>query len=130
MVDSSLITFDDEFRVRVLDADKHSASVSLQQNCGTFDTTVDQLREASTKYIHILENVAKNIEAEKLRAIGLRNRVGAAREERQLEASEVTARKRELMKQQDALEQEEKSLKLVIDEQNAQIARLKGLSSA
>jgi intraflagellar transport protein 20 len=130
MEERNLITFDDEFRVRVLDADKYSASVRLQENCATFDTKVDQLKDASKKYITMLENVAKNIEAEKLRAIGLRNRVGALREQRNLASQEMDNKKQALHKQLDALTQEEQSLKLVIEEQQAQINRLKGQSVA
>jgi intraflagellar transport protein 20 len=130
MEDRKLITFDDEYRVRVLGADKHAASVSLQQNCAEFDEKAGQLKETAKKYISMLENVAENIEAEKLRAIGLRNRVGALQEQQQASAEEAQQRKLEAQKQLDALIREEESLRLVAEEQEAQISRLKTQSVA
>ena len=129
MGDSKLVTFDGESRVRVLDADKHAASASLQESCAGFDRKVDQLQESSRKYISMLENVAGHIEAEKLRAIGLRNRVGAMGEEHKASSAELEQRKREKHRQLDALTLEEKSLQLVLEEQEAQISRLKGQSA-
>ena len=125
MSDNKLITFDSEYRIRVLDADKHAASQALQQSCATFDEKVDQLRERSEKYIGMLETVSESIEAEKLRAIGLRNKVAAVQEKQQAGAEEISRLRQERQRQLDALTQEERSLHLVVEEQQAQIARLK-----
>lgn len=130
MGDNKLVTFDSESRVRVLDADKHAASVTLQESCAEFDTKVDQLQDSARKYIGMLENVAGHIEAEKLRAVGLRNRVGALSEAHKATSAELEQRKREQQRQLKALTQEEKSLQLVLEEQEAQIARLKGQAAA
>jgi intraflagellar transport protein 20 len=129
MNDRKLISFDDKFRIRVLDADKHAASLTLQESCGTFRAQVDQLKESSKKYIEKLEVVSRNIEAEKLRAIGLRNKVAALREVK--EVSNSFAEENAMRQQQlDNLTQEERSLILVVEEQEAHIARLKGQAVA
>lgn len=130
MADRKLITFDDECRVRVLDADKFSASASLQQHCASFDVKAEQLKEAAKKHVSTLENVAECIEAEKLRAIGLRNRVGALQDTQQADQEDLEREKREAQNRLTALTQEEASLRLVIEEQEAQIAGLKQQSVA
>ena len=128
MNDSKLITFDDECHVRVLDADKYAASLRLQESCASFESKTDELKESARKYITMLENVADSIEAEKLRAIGLRNKVGALKEAQAAGAEDSKRRKQELQKVLDALAQEETSLQAVVEEQAAQISRLKGQS--
>jgi intraflagellar transport protein 20 len=121
-----LITFDSDFNIRILDADKHAASANLQDSCASFESRVEEVRHAAARYIESLEKVAKCMEAEKLRAIGLRNRVAALRQEQDLEHEELEMTKCIRQKELDNLTQEEKSLQLVIQEQEAQLARLKG----
>jgi intraflagellar transport protein 20 len=125
MNDRKLISFDDKFRIRVLDADKHFASLTLQESCDSFRAQVEQLKDCSKNYIDKLEEVSKHIEAEKLRAIGLRNKVAALREERR-ESSNIAELKAMRQQELDNLTQEERSLTLVVEEQEAHIARLKG----
>jgi intraflagellar transport protein 20 len=125
MNDRKLISFDDKFRIRVLDADKHVASLTLQESCDSFRAQVDQLKDYSKNYIDKLEEVSKHIEAEKLRAIGLRNKIAALREERR-ESSNIAELKAMRQQELDNLAQEERSLTLVVEEQEAHIARLKG----
>ena len=126
MSDGNLISFDDEGRVRVLDADKHAASVKLRDSCASFSTQVDQLKECSKTYVGKLEEVAGYIEAEKLRAVGLRNKVAALREGKLADdsglARQIAAKQQEL----DNLVVEERSLQLMVEEQAAHIARLQG----
>jgi intraflagellar transport protein 20 len=129
MAGNKLITFDDEFRLRVLDADKHEASRALRDSCLLFGASIEQLQEMSKKYVKALETAAKCIEAEKLRAVGLRNKVAAAREERTIQQNALQLLKSEKQKALDSLIEEEMSLKLIVDDQDAQIARLQGMAT-
>ena len=55
MADHKLITFDDEYRIRVLDAEKYQASKSFRDNCSVFDARVDSLKNMAQELslIHI-----------------------------------------------------------------------------
>lgn len=54
-----------------------------QNDCGTLVSSVSQLQEIVDKYIFAVDQQVERIEAEKLRAVGLRNRVAALHEVRQ-----------------------------------------------
>lgn len=129
MAEQKLITFDENYKIRLLDSEKYDASKSFRDDCVEFDARVDEFRDMATTYADRLEKAARCIEAEKLRAIGLRNRVAALREEGETTRAEQERLKNEKQKELDSLMMEEKSLKLVVDEQEAQIARLQGLAA-
>jgi len=129
MTDQKLITFDDDYKIRILDSEKYEASRSFRDDCLGFDERVDQFKDMAKTYVERLETAARSIESEKLRAIGLRNRVAALREEREANRVELERMKCDKQKELDSLIQEEKSLKLVLDEQEAQISRLQGMAA-
>lgn len=129
MAERKLITFDDDYKIRLLDAEKYDASKSFRDDCVSFDSRVDEFKEMAQAYLDRLEHAAHCIEREKLRAIGLRNRVAALREERETSRTELERVKAEKQKELDSLIEEEKSLKLILDEQEAQISRLQGLTA-
>jgi intraflagellar transport protein 20 len=126
MADHKLITFDDEYRIRVLDVEKYEASKSFRDNCAVFDTRVDLLKEMAEEYARVFQKAANSVEAEKLRAIGIRNRVAALREEREASKTELDNLKAERQRTLDTLGEEAKSLQLIVDEQEAQLARIQG----
>ena len=129
MANHKLITFDDEYRIRVLDAEKYEASQSFRDNCAVFDARVDSLKDMAQEYAQVFQKAAKSVEAEKLRAIGIRNRVAALREEREASKTECDSLKAEKLQTLDSLGEEAKSLQLVVDEQEAQLARLQGTAT-
>jgi intraflagellar transport protein 20 len=126
MADHKLITFDEEYRIRVLDAEKYEASKSFRDNCAVFGSRVDTLKDMAQEYSQVLQRAAKSVEAEKLRAIGIRNRVAALREEREANKTEMDSLRAEKHRMLDSLGEEAKSLQLILDEQEAQLARLQG----
>jgi intraflagellar transport protein 20 len=128
MDDGKLVTFDDDVRIRILDADKHAASTRLRNNCSTFNDKVEELQSLSDKYVNVLEKVASRIEDEKLRAVGLRNRVAALQAERDQHKKELGRQIAEKQQILESYELEERSLAMVIEEQETQMARLKGTS--
>lgn len=129
MTEQKLITFDDDYKIRLLDSEKYDASKAFRDDCVAFDSSVDEFKDMAKTYVERLEQAARCIESEKLRAIGLRNRVAALREERETTRVELERIKTDKQKQLDSLIEEEKSLKLVVDEQEAQISRLQGLAA-
>lgn len=128
MDEGKLVTFDNETRIRILDADKAAASTRLRDNCAQFNDRVEELQNLSDKYVNVLEKVAGRIEDEKLRAVGLRNRVAALQAERDQQKKELSRQVEEKQQTLDRFEQEERSLEIVIEEQETQMARLKGTS--
>lgn len=128
MEEGKLVTFDNETRIRILDADKAAASTRLRDNCVQFNDRVEELQNLSDKYVNVLEKVAGRIEDEKLRAVGLRNRVAALQAERDQQKKELSRQVEEKQQTLDRFEQEERSLEMVIEEQETQMARLKGTS--
>lgn len=129
MTEQKLITFDEDYKIRLLDSEKYDASKAFRDDCVAFDSRVDEFKDMAKTYVERLEQAARCIESEKLRAIGLRNRVAALREERETTRAELERKKTDKQKQLDSLIEEEKSLKLVVDEQEAQISRLQGLAA-
>jgi len=63
-------------------ADKHPTPLNTQENCTAFVGSVQQLQDTVGKYVAAVDQQVGRIEAEKLRAVGLRNRVAALHEVR------------------------------------------------
>ncbi len=82
MADKISITFDDENRIRVLDSEKFRETDSLKNESMEFIKKVLNLDETISSLIETLEGYAKKIEAEKLRAVGERNKVESEEENR------------------------------------------------
>ncbi|CAD7700298.1 unnamed protein product [Ostreobium quekettii] len=122
--DAPAIFFDDEYRIRVLDLERLSASKSLQTHCENFVDRVDRLQELSSRYLAAVEQRAERIEAEKLAAIGLRNQAAAAEEEgrrRELELRGLLAERQEELER---LQVKEQSLLKLRQEQELMVAKL------
>jgi intraflagellar transport protein 20 len=60
----------------------------LQENCNVFVTNIQSLTGLVDKYISQIDQQVEKIEAEKLRAVGLRNRVATLEEERRRKQKE------------------------------------------
>lgn len=125
-----LIMFDADYNIRILDADQHAASARLRDSCAALDAHVHEVGETAASYIRSFQRVAACVEAEKLRAIGLRNRVAAMHEEEERERAELEMAKAIKQTQLEGLRQEGRSLQKVSQEQEAQLARLKGTAAA
>ncbi|GFH17767.1 intraflagellar transport particle protein 20 [Haematococcus lacustris] len=123
------VYFDEDYQIRILDVDKFNASKSLQDNTNTFVTNITSLTGLVDKYILQIDQQVDRIEAEKLRAVGLRNRVATLEEERkrmQKDEERLVAEKQEELER---LKLEEQSLLKVKQEQELLIAKLSDSSS-
>ncbi|KAL4449313.1 hypothetical protein ABPG74_015695 [Tetrahymena malaccensis] len=82
MADKISITFDEENKIRVLEQDKYKETDQLKNESMEFIKKVLNLDEVIAQIIETLENYAKKIEQQKLRAIGERNKVESEAENR------------------------------------------------
>lgn len=123
------IYFDENYHIRVLDVDKFNASKALQDNCNVFRQNIQQLQDLVTKYVTAIDQQVERIDSEKLKAVGLRNKVAALSEERkrkQKEQEQVLAEKQEELER---LLLEEQALIKVKQEQELLIQKLSDSTS-
>ncbi|KAI8830059.1 intraflagellar transport protein 20 [Chytriomyces cf. hyalinus JEL632] len=102
--DSLGVTFDEFSKIRILPSDQFEASDSMKDQCKEFTQQIEDFNSIVQIFLEMLQAKAEQIEAEKLKAIGLRNRV-----ETELET-------RKAKRQQ---------LQLLIKERHAELHRLK-----
>mmetsp|Transcript_48242 Transcript_48242/g.98544 ORF Transcript_48242/g.98544 Transcript_48242/m.98544 type:complete len:128 (-) Transcript_48242:169-552(-) len=72
MDDKVKITFDKEYKIRVLDPAKFDKGEELEKECSTFVEKISTFNDKVNTLVDILDVHANRIDAQKLRAIGLR----------------------------------------------------------
>jgi prophage DNA circulation protein len=75
--DKVAICFDEENKIRVLDPKAFKHSEELERECKAFVSKMQDFSQSVSAVVEVLDCHAKHIEREKLRAIGMRNMVGA-----------------------------------------------------
>ncbi|KAM3142966.1 hypothetical protein pb186bvf_005029 [Paramecium bursaria] len=122
MNDDISITFDEQNKIRVLDADKFRETEQLKIESMEFIKKILAMDEIVQNLNETLEEYAKKIELEKLRAIGERNKVETEQENRKkklMELSNVLNEKRaELDRYQielDSLQKVEQDQRILIE---------------
>uniref|UniRef100_A0A7S0WRJ2 Intraflagellar transport protein 20 homolog n=1 Tax=Chlamydomonas leiostraca TaxID=1034604 RepID=A0A7S0WRJ2_9CHLO len=123
------VYFDEDFQIRILDVDKFNASKALQDNTNVFVNNIQSLSSLVDKYISQIDQQVDKIEAEKLRAVGLRNRVATLEEERRRKQKEQERLLTEKQEELERLLMEEQSLLKVKQEQELLISKLSDSSS-
>ncbi|PNW86521.1 hypothetical protein CHLRE_02g089950v5 [Chlamydomonas reinhardtii] len=123
------VYFDEDFHVRILDVDKYNASKSLQDNTNVFINNIQNMQGLVDKYVSAIDQQVERLEAEKLKAIGLRNRVAALSEERKRKQKEQERMLAEKQEELERLQMEEQSLIKVKGEQELMIQKLSDSSS-
>ncbi|GHP11814.1 hypothetical protein PPROV_001054100 [Pycnococcus provasolii] len=71
------ISFDDNFHIRVLDAEKFKQTRDLQESSTAFSKKVTELSDAVSRVLTAVDTQASRIEKEKLRAVGARIKANA-----------------------------------------------------
>lgn len=102
MDDKVKISFDSEYRVRVLEEAKFKKSEELEKECSGFLEKIGTFSDKVNALVEILESHATRIDAQKLKAIGLRM------------AAENEA---------DQRQRQERALRAVINEKKAELDR-------
>ncbi|GMH38501.1 hypothetical protein BSKO_06385 [Bryopsis sp. KO-2023] len=122
--DTGGIYFDDDFRIRIFDVERLEASKGLQENSFKFLDKVGQLQDTVKQYMALIDQQAEKIEAEKLKAIGLRNRAAAMEEESRRKRADMRLSLSEKQEELERLQVEEMSLMKLKQEQELMMAKL------
>ncbi|KAG5185666.1 intraflagellar transport protein 20 [Tribonema minus] len=123
------VSFDEECRVRVLDPDVFKHSEELEENCKAFATKMQAFNAAVHGIVAVLDAHASRIEKQKLRAIGMRNKVDGEAEHRARQRMALQVLIKEKMSELDRNNVQYQSLLRVEAEQQALIERLSNSES-
>ncbi len=85
----SSVSFDEASRIRIFDPEKYKQSQQLETECSTFQQKISQFHDIALSFVELVDRHAKSIEAEKLKAIGARNRVEGEVEHRRRRKKEL-----------------------------------------
>mmetsp|Transcript_28033 Transcript_28033/g.70413 ORF Transcript_28033/g.70413 Transcript_28033/m.70413 type:complete len:134 (-) Transcript_28033:56-457(-) len=118
------ITFDENYRIRVLDTDKYEATKEMQGQTEAFVSKISELSEVVKKYMELIDQQAERIEMEKLRAVGMRNKVATMEEERKRKEKDLKAMTAEKQEELERLNVEYESLVKAKTEQELLIGKL------
>ncbi|KAI9088714.1 intraflagellar transport protein 20 [Phlyctochytrium arcticum] len=77
-----LIIFDEFSKLRILDPTQFETSENLKDECKDFTSKVNNFNDTIQSFLKMMEEKAQQIEKEKLKAIGLRNRAEQESENR------------------------------------------------
>ena len=110
--------------LHLLPPDQLQQSASLQEECKEFLSKTKQFNEIVADFITVMESKSKVIEAEKLKAIGLGNRVDSEKEVRKRKQLELQALINEKKAELERLSAQHDSLTRVEAEQKALIEKL------
>ena len=110
--------------LHLLPPEQLQSSVALQEECKEFLSKTKQFNEIVADFIGVMESKSKVIEAEKLKAIGLANRVDSEREVRKRKQLEAQALINEKKAELERLSAQYESLMRVEAEQKALIEKL------
>mmetsp|Transcript_13915 Transcript_13915/g.52152 ORF Transcript_13915/g.52152 Transcript_13915/m.52152 type:complete len:129 (-) Transcript_13915:138-524(-) len=126
MSDDRAVTFDEAYRVRVLDADTYAQTVALSETARDFCDKVAQLRDTVGAVVNAVDKQAALCEREKLRAVGTRNLLAAEATRLRKDAAVKSAAARERRRTLERLSVEYESLLRVKSEQEVLITRMSG----
>nr|ABR27264.1 hypothetical protein [Nyctotherus ovalis] len=83
------ITFDDNNQIRVLEADKYKETENLKNESLSFLKKIVNFNETVEGVIDVLNTQAHRIENEKLKSVGVRNKIEGESESRKRKAQEL-----------------------------------------
>ncbi|KAI9144949.1 intraflagellar transport protein 20-like protein [Paraphysoderma sedebokerense] len=118
------ITFDEFAKLRILNAQDFESSEKLKEQCRDFTQKITDFSSIVRSFLEILQARSKQIEREKLKAIGQRNRLKNEAGNRRTQQNSQVALIRERQAELDRLTIEYESLSQVEQEQNVFIESL------
>ena len=116
--------------LHVMPPDQLAGAMSMQEECKEFLAKTKQFNDIVGDFIDVMESKSKVIEAEKLRAIGLANRVDHEKEVRKRKQLEVQTMINEKKAELERLTTQHESLMRVEMEQKALIEKVRALLRA
>mmetsp|Transcript_21608 Transcript_21608/g.25099 ORF Transcript_21608/g.25099 Transcript_21608/m.25099 type:complete len:130 (-) Transcript_21608:116-505(-) len=124
MADKISITFDDENRIRVLEAEKFKDTETMRNESMEFIKKTLAFDETISSILEVLEVQSKKVELEKLRAVGERNKVEGEAEVRKKKMLELNNLLNEKKSELERYTHEYESLLKVESEQKLLIEKL------
>jgi len=113
--------------LHVMPPEQLQGAVSMQEECKEFLAKTKQFNDIVGDFIDVMESKSKVIEAEKLRAIGLANRVEHEKEVRKRKQLEVQAMINEKKAELERLNAQHESIVRVEAEQKALIEKVRAI---
>lgn len=107
--DDRIVMFDEDCQLRIYDPEKFGEAVELQRCAQQFNEKLQQFKDMIQNHMSVVQAQGQKIENEKLRAIGMRNKVEGEKEVRK-------RRQREL---QQAIKEKQTELDRYIAEYNS-----------
>ncbi|XP_048735102.1 intraflagellar transport protein 20 homolog [Ostrea edulis] len=106
--------FDELNKIRVLEPDVAQQTVELKEECKEFVDKIGDFQKIVGSFIEVVDNVSKEVEKEKMKAIGSRNLLKSIAKQREAQQQQlqalITERKMQLERlriQYEALQKEE-----------------------
>lgn len=124
MDDKVKITFDKEYKIRIMDPVKFSRSEELDQECGAFIEKITSFNDKINSLVEVLEVHASRIDQQKLRAIGLRMACENESDSRSQKERALKIQINEKRAELDRLMMQFQSLERIEAEQNVQLEKL------
>ena len=118
------ISFDAEYRVRVLDETKFRRSEELEKECSGFLDKIGTFGDKVNALVEVLEAHAQRIDAQKLKAIGLRMAAENEADQRQKQERALRAVINEKKAELDRYAAQAQSLERIEAEQRVLLERL------
>eukprot|EP01006_Ploeotia_vitrea_P066871 TRINITY_DN95903_c0_g1_i1.p1 TRINITY_DN95903_c0_g1~~TRINITY_DN95903_c0_g1_i1.p1 ORF type:complete len:131 (-),score=0.67 TRINITY_DN95903_c0_g1_i1:135-527(-) len=124
MDDKIKVCFDKEYKIRVLDPTKSSRTEDLHNECGNFSEKISSFSEKISNLVSVLEVHANRIDAQKLRAIGLRIDVEREADQRSRQQKALQSLIAEKKAELDRYNLQYQSLERIEAEQKAQLEKM------
>ncbi|XP_034337829.1 intraflagellar transport protein 20 homolog [Crassostrea angulata] len=106
--------FDELNKIRVLEPDVAQQTVELKEECKEFVDKIGDFQKIVGSFIEVVDNVSKEVEKEKMKALGSRNLLKSIAKQREAQQQQlqalITERKMQLERlriQYEALQKEE-----------------------
>eukprot|EP01012_Entosiphon_sulcatum_P024779 TRINITY_DN3000_c0_g1_i1.p2 TRINITY_DN3000_c0_g1~~TRINITY_DN3000_c0_g1_i1.p2 ORF type:complete len:129 (-),score=44.62 TRINITY_DN3000_c0_g1_i1:268-654(-) len=124
MSDEPLVMFDEDCGLRIYDPERFSQSQELQQQSAQFTDKLQRFKDLIQNFINVVQAQGTRIENEKLRAIGMRNKVEGEGEIRKRKEHELQHLIKEKQTELDRYVAEYNAISKVEAEQRALIEKL------
>ena len=118
------VSFDDECKIRILDAEKFKKTEELEEECKQFITKIKEFNGTVHSIVELMDGQSTRIEAEKKKAIGKRIQVEGEAEHRARQQAALQALINEKKAELERLSAQHDSLTRVEAEQKALIEKL------
>ncbi|XP_053375165.1 intraflagellar transport protein 20 homolog [Mercenaria mercenaria] len=83
--------FDELNKIRVLEPDVQSQTVELKEECKDFVDKIGDFQKIVGTFIEVVDNVSKEVEKEKMKAIGSRNLLKSIAKQREAQQQQLQA---------------------------------------